>query len=305
MRNLLFAFLTILDPRARDGASIPVHYVTKYDEDVQLVAQQKTSRLESTVTLHPGIVGSSKSVDRLGATEAQEITTRHGDTNHIEVPHLRRFIDLRDYNHPTLLDKGDTLKVLDDPTNKYVMGAVAAMNRRKDKVIIAALFGNARNYDNTLAALPAGQKVLHGGTNISMAKIRTGLEIMNANEADSPEDGGERTFVYTSKQLTILMADTTLTSSDYNTLEALQNYKVDSFMGMTWKRVEFLPLTGTTRSCGIYGKSYVGLGVGEDIKNKVSERPDKNHAIQTYTEMSIGAVRIEDAGVVEIQCTEP
>lgn len=298
-------FLTIMDLSARDGSTIAQHYVTKYDEDIQLVAQQKTSRLEGTVTPYPGIIGASKSVDRYGSTEAQEIVTRHGDTNHIEVPHLRRWIDLRDYNHPTLLDKTDTLKVLDDPNNKYVQGAVAAMNRRKDKIIIAALFGNARNVDNTLVALPAGQKVVHGGTNISMAKIRAGIELMNINEADSPEEGGERTFVYTAKQLTILMGDTTLTSSDYNTLEALQNFKVDAFMGMTWKRVEFLPITaGLVRSCGIYGKSYVALGIGQDIVNKISDRADKNHAIQTYTEMSMGAVRVEDAGVVEIQCQE-
>lgn len=306
MKSIFAATIpTLKDPLARDGSSVPDHYVTKYDDDVKLVAQQKKSRLEDCVTLHAGIVGASKAVDRYGETEAQEIISRHGDTKHIEVPHLRRYIDLRDYNHPTLLDREDTIKILDNPTNKYVMGAVAAMNRRKDKVIIAALGASARDVANGLVALPSGQKILNGGTNITMAKLRTGIELLNAAEADSPEeDGTQRTFVYTANQLTKLMADSTLTSSDFNTLKALQDYQVDFFMGMKWKRVEFLPKAGNIRSCYIFGKSYIGLGLGRDITNKVSERPDKNHAIQTYTEMSIGAVRIEDDGVVQIDCDE-
>ncbi len=299
-------FPVVLDLLARDGEStIPNHFVTKYDDDVRLVAQQKKSRLEDTVIVKDGIVGSSESTDRYGQTEAQEITDRHGDTKNIEVPHIRRYIDLRDYNHPTLLDKTDTLKVLEDPTNKYVQGSVAAMNRRKDKIIIAALNGSARNVDNTLVALPAEQIILDGGTNISMAKLRAAIEILNENEADSPEeDGNQRTFVYTAKMLTELMEDSTLTSADYNTMRALQDYKVDYFLGMVWKRVEFLPKSGDIRSGFIYGKSYMQLGIGQNIKNDIAKRPDKNFAVQTYTEMSLGAVRVEDEGVVEIQCDE-
>jgi hypothetical protein len=75
-------------------------------------------------------------------------------------------------------------------------------------------------------------------------------------------------------------------------------------MGLVWKRIEFLPLAGNIRSAFIYGKSYLALGVGQNIVNKVSDLPGKNYAIQTYTEMSLGAVRIEDEGVVQIDCDE-
>jgi len=303
---LTIVFPVIFDLFARDGEStIPNHFVQKYDDDVRLVAQQKKSRLEDCVTVKEGIVGSSKSTDRYGQTEANEITDRHGDTNTSEIPHLRRWIDLRDWDHATLLDETDTLKVLEDPTNKYVMGSVAAMNRRKDKIIIAALNGPARKVDSTFASLPAGQIILNGGTNISMAKLRTAIEILNENEADSPEeDGAQRTFVYTAKMLTELMEDSTLTSADFSTMRALQDYKVDYFMGMKWKRVEFLPKTGNIRSGFVFGMSYVQLGIGQNIKNKIAERPDKRHAIQTYTMMSLGAVRVEDEGVVQIDADE-
>lgn len=297
----------VIDLLATDGSTITNHYVTKFDEDIKLVASQKKSRLEECVTPKPDIVGASKTVDRYGDTEAQEITSRHGDTKNVEVPHLRRYIDLRDYNHPTLMDNEDEIKILDDPTNAYVTGGIAAMNRKKDKVIIAALNAAARTVDSAtpLVALPSTQIIVNGGTNITMAKLRAAIELMNAAEADSPEEeGAQRTFVYTSNQLTKLMADTTLTSADYNTLQALQDYKVDYFMGLTWKRVEFLPKAGNIRSCFVFGKSYVALGTGKNIKTKISERADKNYAIQTYVEMSIGAVRIEDEGVVQVDCDE-
>jgi hypothetical protein len=304
---IFLAFPVIADPLARDDSTIPNHFVQKYDDDIRLVAQQKKSRLEETVTRYDGIVGASRSVDRHGQTEAQEVKDRHGDTSTIEVPHVRRWLDLSDWDHATLLDHADTLKVLENPGNKYVQGAVAAMNRRKDKVIIAAMFGNARTVDNTLSALPAGQKILDGGTDISMAKIRSAIEILNANEADSPEEeGGLRTFVYTSAQLTELMADSTLTSADYNTLKALQDYTMSDrmFMGLYWKRLEFLPKTGNIRSCGIYGKSYMALGVGDNMRNEITIRSDKRNAKQFYSFMSIGAVRVEDEGVVQIDCDE-
>lgn len=308
MKTILLAhFLVLTDPLPRDGSSIPDHFVNKYDADVKLVAQQKKSRLQETVTLESGIVGASKSVDRYGTTEANEITDRHGDTKISEIPHIRRWIDLRDYDHATLLDEADSYKILENPTNKYTQGAVAAMNRRKDKIVIAALNGNARKVDNTFAALPAGQIILNGGTNISLAKLRVAIEILNANEADPPEEaesGAMRTFAYTAKMLTKLMADSTLTSSDYNTLKALQDYKVDYFMGLKWVRVEALPKAGNIRSGFVYGKSYMKLGIGKDIVNNVAPRPDKRMATQTYTRMSLGAVRVEDEGVVQIDCDE-
>lgn len=306
-----FILFTRKDPRA-GGDQVPNHFVNKYADDVTLALQQSSSRLESTVTTMDGIVGASAAVDFTGVTEAKQVTTRFQDMEANNTPHTRRWVDLSDFDWFDYIDSFDKLKVLSDPTNKYVTGAVNAHNRQKDRQIIGAIFGNAREHvgdgskgTTQYVALPAAQKVVHGGTNISMSKIRTALEIMNAAEAASPEEGGERFFVYSSQQLTILMADSTLTSADYNTLRALQNYQVDMFMGMKWIRTELLPKSGTTRSCAIYGKGYLSLGIGQNIINDVSVNKNKRgFPIQVYSMMSLGAVRNQDKGVVEIQCTE-
>lgn len=316
MKSKILASIVIVhylrrDPRAGDSQVLN-HYVNKYADDVALQMQQTTSRLEPFATVHEGVVGASKSTDSVGATESDEITGRFQDMQAKGTPHVRRWIDLRDFDWFDYIDSFDKLKILSDPTNKYVTLAVSAHNRKKDRLIAEACFGSVREQVGAgngavsqYVALPAAQKVVHGGTNISMAKIRTGIQLMNANEAASPEEGGERVFVYTAEQLTVLMADATLTSADYNSLRALQNFQVDMFMGMKWVRTELLPKTGTTRSCGIFGKGYIHLGVGLNIKNDISEDKGKRgHPIRVYSMMSLGAARSEDKGVVEIQCTE-
>jgi hypothetical protein len=312
-KRILAAFIlfTRTDPRAA-GDQVPNHFVNKYADDVTLAMQQTQSRLQPTVTEMCGIIGASAAVDFTGTTEANQVTTRFQDLQSVSTPHTRRWVDLSDFDWFDYIDSFDKLKVLVDPTNKYVMGAVAAHNRQKDRLIIAALQGNAREQTgqgnggtSQYVALPAGQKVAVGGTNISLAKIRTAIELMNKNEAASPEEGGERFFVYTANQLTKLMADSNVTSSDWNTLRALQNYQVDTFMGMKWLRSELLPKSGNNRYCYIYGKNYLTLGCGQDVINDVSvNKTKRGFPIQVYSMQSLGAVRNQDTGVVEIACDE-
>lgn len=299
------------DPCAGNENTIN-HYVNKFDDDLKLTYQQTQSRLEGRVTTDYSITGASKSFDTLGQSEMQLVTGQNQDHQSAGTQASRRWIDLADYDWHDFVDTFEKLKVLEDPTNKYVTLCTSAGNRTKDRLIINALGADARQtvgagnaVVSSYVALPAAQKIVHGGANITMAKIRTALELLNGAEAGAIEEGGERTFVYTASQLTILMADVTLASADYNTLRALQNFQVDHFMGMKWIRTEQLPKTGTTRSCYIFTKDAIGLGVGEDFKTDISQRKDKRGLPwQVYAWLSGGAVRGQDKGVVEIQCTE-
>lgn len=304
-------FYRMKEPMA-GGDQVPNHFARKFDDDVKLVSQQKQSRLEGTVIADYEVVGMSKSFDTIGASEAQVVTGRNQDVQYNNSAHGRRWIDLSDYDWADYVDSFDKLKVLEDPTNKYLAAGIGAMNRAKDRVIITAIFGSARETTvsgatetSSLSALGSGQKIVNGGTNITMAKLRSGIELLNAAESGSPEEGGERTFLYTANQLTKLMADSTLTSSDYNTLKALQDYKVDFFMGLRWIRTELLPKSGNIRSCAIYAREGVGLGVGSTTKTDVSQRKDKRgQPWQVYLLQSIGAVRGKDNCVVQIDCDE-
>ena len=67
---------------------------------------------------------------------------------------------------------------------------------------------------------------------------------------------------------------------------------------------ERLSKVSTDRFVCAWAKSGVALGVGAEIQTRLTERADKSYAMQPYARMSIGAVRVEEAKVVEIACVE-
>ena len=48
----------------------------------------------------------------------------------------------------------------------------------------------------------------------------------------------------------------------------------------------------------------IALGVGKDVNARIDERADKSYATQVYYCMSIGATRMEEEKVVEVQAHE-
>ena len=67
--------------------------------------------------------------------------------------------------------------MLADPTSPYARLAVMALNREADKIILAAVRGNART-NTGLTALPASQKIAEGGLGLTLAKLLAAKEIL-------------------------------------------------------------------------------------------------------------------------------
>lgn len=281
-------------------------FVQQFADNFKHVAQQKMSRLESTVTIEPNIVGMSKSVNRLGQRTAQRRTQRHGDTPINDQPHSTRFVDLYDWEDGDMVDDQDKIRMLVDPTSDYVQAMVAGMNRAKDDVIISALGGPARTTQaggNIL--LPASQKIAVGGTGLTKAKIIQAKKIFRLNEADE-EAGEELYMIYHANALTDILADTQLTSADFMTVKMLQEGTLKgSWMGFRWIPSERLPKAAATRFCYAYAKSGVVLGKGNEITTRVGEDPGKGFNVRIYAKQSLGSVRVEEEKVVEIAANDP
>jgi hypothetical protein len=252
-----------------------------------------------------------RAVERMGRAEAYDITSRHSDTKFVEVPHSRRWIDLADKGWAELIDKLDKIRLLADPVNGYAAMAMAALNRQMDDAIIAACRGTART-GSGVAVLPSTQKIVVGGTNLTLAKLLTAKEILDANEVDddaSMQSDGQgatpsRVMVVNTKMLTSLYGTTEIKSVDFNSVKALVNGQIDTFLGFKFVRTERLPRDGTatTGYALAWSKSCVALGIGQEVNTSVDKRPDKNNAWQVFADMSIGSARLEDEGVVEIAC---
>lgn len=285
--------------------------VQQFGANYRLLAQQRTSRFAPFCQMETGIVGQSKSTERLGKTDAYDITSRHSDTKYVDTPHSRRWLDLADKGWADLVDKLDKIKLLADPTSDYVRLAVAAMNRAKDDAILAAARGNARSNTTTIA-LPAGQKIAEGGAGLTLAKLLSAKELLDAAEIDAEQDSdgqapgmqAQRVIAVSSRQLTNLLGTTEIKSIDYNNVKALAQGQVDTFLGFKFVRTERLAKTGTARFCIAWSRGSVALGIGQDVQTSIDVLPGKNLSVQVFASESIGATRIEDEGVVEIACFE-
>ncbi len=283
---------------------VDVLRVEQFKANIILLAQQKGSRLQNSVRMDGDIIGKRVHFDFIGATDPVKRTSRHSDTPLVNTPHSRRSASMADYDWADLIDNADKLKMLADPTGPYAINAVNSFGRKKDDIIITALGGNAFNGEDgsTVTALPSVQKVPHGGVGLTVAKLRAAKLILDAADVDEDQ---MRYIVCGAKQIDDLLGDTNVTSSDFNTVKALVQGTVDSYMGFTFIRSQRLNLdSNSDRLIYGYTESAVGLGVPKDITVKIDQRIDKNYSTQVYACMGLGAVRLEDVQVTEIACNE-
>jgi len=283
--------------------TIEQYYVEQYQNTIRILVQQKTSRLEGTTIPPIQVTGDALYWERMGSTEAVELVTRHDDTPNIEVDHSRRKQTATPRVWATLLDTVDQVRMLVDPKNYYNQIARMAFNRAKDSVIITALGGSsyAGQAGGTEVVLPAAQKIAHGDVGLTLGKLMTAKETMDADEVD---EDAEKYTVVAARQITNLLETTEVKSADYNTVKALVEGKIDTFMGFKFIRTQLLDLTASVRYCYAYSKGAIGFGTLKDIESKIDQRNDKNYAWQVWGQMDIGATRIEEEQVIEIACSE-
>ena len=285
------------------SVQITTAFIEQYKSNVFHLAQQKGSRLRDAVKTET-VNGKAHYFERIGTTAALKRTSRHSDTPRVDTPHSRRRVTMEDYDLADLIDNEDKVRMLISPESEYAQAGAWAMGRAMDDAIIDAASGNAFGgvAGGSTVALPSGQKIVHGSAGLSVTKLIEAKEILDANSVDPEEP---RFCIVTSKQLSDLLAITQITSADFNSVKALVQGDIDTFMGFNFIRTERLDTNSSSNRLVLaFAQSGIGLAVGQDVQTRISERADKNYATQVFLSMTIGATRIEDEKVVEIECTE-
>ena len=274
-------------------------FVQQFQDNLIHLAQQKGSRLRASVN-EQSVTGEKFNFERLGTVAAVVKSSRHTTTPVLEVPHSRRTATMTDYHWADLIDDEDKVRMLISPESHYAKSGANSMARAFDDLIIAAATGNAVDGDGSNVALPAGQKIAHGSAGLTLAKLISAKEILDGNEVDEED----RFFVLGSQQVSNLLNTTEVKSADYNSIKALVQGDIDTFMGFKFLRSERLNLASTQRKCFAFTKGAMGLGIGKDVSTKIDLRPDKSYAHQVYLSFVAGATRVQDECVVEVLCTE-
>lgn len=299
--------------------------VQAYTANVYQLSQQRQSRLGPVVRSEV-FKGKSEYFDRMGLATAQKKVARNSPTPNLDITLSRRMVTTSTYNWSTLVDRKDKLLQIHDPENQFAQGASMALGRAMDTVLINSALGQAATGESgsTLVSLPNAQKLAAVSAG-ALSGLNVNALLATKQKLDAAEALGMRYLVHNAAQLQNLLTQTQVTSSDYNTVKALVQGEIDTYLGFKFIHTELI-LASTVYSSaatfdsgtGLYGGNagitvpatafsafaFVGdgllLGKNEEAVGRIDERPDMSYSMQVYNEMDFGGVRMEDVKVVEI-----
>ena len=289
--------------------TIDAALVKQFNANIDILSQQKGSRLRGAVRLKTGVVGEDTYIDQIGKTSAVKRTTRHADTPIVNTEHQRRKVSMVDYDWADLIDNADKLKMIADPTNEYAINASFALGRAMDDEVISQAFATAyigKTGSDSETFDTVNNVVAVGASGMTLAKLLAIKEILDDNDVDPEEP---RYIAVSSKQIQDMLKINEFISSDFNTVKALvAGARMPfAFMGFT-----FIPISSTLldvdansyRRVIALAKNGLGLAIGAEITTDVSIDIKKNMATLVQAHISCGASRLDEDKVVEIKCSE-
>lgn len=289
---------------------IPTFQVQQFSTNVNLLLQQRGSKLSGAVMRGSHVGKQASPVDQIGAVAAQKVTTRFAPMGRVDATTERRWVFPNDYELPQQIDTFDKLRLITDPESQYVVNAVYAMGRAQDDEIISAFFDDAKTGENgkSTTTFLAGNVVSvdTGGSasNINVAKLRAAKKLLMAAEVDLDTD--PIFCAITAEEHDSLLNEIQIISQDYNTTPVLVNGKVQSFLGINFIHCERLTTgtddqTGTSTQIPIWAKSGMHLGTWQDVTVSVSQRNDlSGEPYQAYVYGTFGATRLEEPKIVKL-----
>lgn len=302
------------------SANLPGHYTTEFARNINLLLQQKNSRLGAAVSsgMHTGEKASP--VDQIGAVEMSDVVSRFAPMGRVDAAVARRWVFPTSSDLPQLIDSFDALKILLDPKSKYVENAVAAANRRKDRHIISAFFatssigvnaGSTESFGTTVTT-SAGYNVSAdlGGADsgLTVAKLREGKRRLMAANVDL--DAEPIYCAITAEQHDDLLGQVQVVSTDFNDRPVLTDGRVTRFLGINFIHTELLEngtddTAATSRMIPLWVPNGMYYGTWEATVTDISQRNDlQSLPWQAYVKMTGGATRLELGRVIRIWCRE-
>ena len=293
--------------------NITVASVQQYRANVELLLQQTESRLVNAVTVGNYVGKAASVVEQFGEATAQEKTGRHSDTPLLDVSQDKRWVHPKDYEWATLLDSQDQLRSIVDLSSPLAMAGAAGMARKRDDVILSAIFGTNYTGENGTTAESFGTVgsgaydvgVNVGGTAsaLNVAKLQNAIRLLmtaNKGELMEPVHGAISSYEHD-----LLLKEVLVANKEYgSSTGVLEDGKVKRFMGVDFILTERLTITSGNRLIPVWLKSGMHLGVWQDLMTDISQRKDKSLAWQVYLCMTMGATRTQLGKQIRISCDD-
>lgn len=286
--------------------TVPEHHVLQFSDQVGLLSQQMESDFFSAVDVRDFFGENAEVIKQYGTTSFVDLTDPVGDTAFDSINKDSRWCFPSDKKNVLATTREDELRTIINTTNPLVMGQAAALARLYDATIMAGAIGTNQTgkYDALVSTpLPASQIINATATGVafSLAFVKQAKQKMD--EDNVPKQ--DRFISVSPDQMSRLMDDPEVTSSDYNTVKALVQGEINTFLGFTWIMSTSNPKTGDIESAVCWHRSGLCLGLwardGRRVFSRIDERKDKNYLTQVYSKVTLGATRTEEVKVVEIR----
>ena len=279
------------------AVSISNAFVTLFDTEVKQ-AYQGDAVLRNTVRLRTGVTASTHKFPKIGSGVAQ-VRVPQTDVTPLNVTYSQATVTLTDYIAAEYSDIFNQAKVNFDERQELVQVVAKAIGRRSDQMIIDALAASS-------TSLTVATSIGGAGTNLNMAKLREASRLLNTSNVPAED----RYMLIHASQLASLLSETSVTSSDFNTVKALVQGEINTFMGFTFNVIGDRSeggLTGggsgSTRKVYAYHKMAVGMAESMAIRSEINYIPEKTSWLVSSM-FSAGAIAIDAGGCVDITCTE-
>jgi hypothetical protein len=279
------------------AVSISNAFVTLFDTEVKQ-AYQADAVLRNTVRLRTGVTASTHKFPKIGSGVAQ-LRVPQTDVTPLNVTYSQATVTLTDYIAAEYSDIFNQAKVNFDERQELVQVVAKAIGRRSDQMIIDALAASS-------TSLTVATSIGGAGTNMNMSKLREAARLMNTSNIPAED----RYMLIHASQLSSLLSETSVTSSDFNTVKALVQGDITTFMGFNFITIGDRSeggLTGggsgQTRKVYAYHKMAVGMAESMAIRSEINYVPEKTSWL-VASMFSAGAIAIDAGGCVDITCTE-
>lgn len=274
--------------------TLPAAFIAQFDAEVKQ-AYQGMSRLMGTCRTRNGVNGSTHRFPKIGKGLAQP-RVYQADVVPMNVAHTNATVTLEPWLAAEYTDLFAQAQVNFDERRELVKVVAGALGRRLDQLMIDD--GLDVGVANTVA-------VGIGGNNaFNVAKMRAAKKILDANGV--PTDN--RHMAISATALQQLLGSTQATSFDFNSVKALVNGDINSYMGFNIHLIEDrdeggLPLAGNTRKVYAWHHDAVGLAIGMNMETSIDYIAEKVSWL-VCGKLLAGAINIDDEGIVEISIDE-
>jgi len=271
-------------------------FVTLFDAEVKQAYQGK-AMLVPAVRQRRGVEGSTVKFPKVGRGVAT-VRVPQTDVTPLNVGFSTVTLTLADFNAAEYSDIFSQAKVNFDERQELVQVVAGAMGRRQDQMILDALNGSS-------TSLTVANSIGGSTTNMNIAKLREAKRLLD--KGNVPPDG--RHIIIHANGLSNLLSETSVTSSDFNSVKALVQGEINTYLGFTFhvlgdRSEGGLPIDGSLdRTCFAFHKDAVGYGEGIGMRTEINYIAEKTSWLVNEV-FSAGAVAIDDEGIVKITCRE-